>query len=61
MDTLVNEQSEHILIKTDLIEIYKLIQTHDPKLHGPLSNKVGMDTISLKTSMVKFYQTSLII
>lgn len=52
MDTLVNEQSEQILIKTDLIEIYRLIQTHDPKLHGALSNKVGMDTVSLKSAMV---------
>ena len=52
MDTLVNEQAEFILTKTELIEIYKSIQTHDPKIHGPLANKAGMDSVSLKTSMV---------
>lgn len=54
MDTLVNEQACFILTKTDLYDIYKAIQAHDIIAHGPLVNKIGLDSVTLKSAMVKF-------
>ena len=53
MDTLINEQAYFILTKTDLLDAYKIIQTHDAKTRGPLVNVLGMDSNTLKTAMVK--------
>jgi conserved oligomeric Golgi complex subunit 6 len=54
MDTLVNEQACFILTKTDLYDIYKSIQAHDIIAHGPLVNKLGLDSVTLKAAMTKF-------
>jgi hypothetical protein len=54
MDTLINEQAYFILTKTDLLDIYKGIQNYDFKIQGPLINKLGMDTVSLRSAMVLF-------
>lgn len=54
MDTLINEQAYFILTKTDLLDIYKGIQNYDFKIQGPLINKLGMDTVSLRSAMTKF-------
>ena len=56
LDTLINEQAYYILTKTDLLDAYKIIQGHDTKTRGPLVNILGMDSNTLKTSMVfKFF------
>ena len=52
MDTLINEQAYFILTKTDLLDIYKGIQNYDYKIQGPLINKLGMDTVTLRSAMV---------
>lgn len=52
MDTLSNEQGYHILAKTDLLDAYKIIQAHDKKTRGALVNVLGMDSNTLKSSMV---------
>jgi hypothetical protein len=52
LDTLINEQAYYILTKTDLLDAYKIIQGHDIKTRGPLVNILGMDSNTLKTSMV---------
>lgn len=57
MDTLINEQAYFILSKSDLLDIYKAIQNYDPKVQGPLSKKLGMDTVTLKTAMVNLIKT----
>ena len=54
LDTLINEQAYHILSKTDLLDAYKIIQNHDPKARGPLSNVLGMDSSTLRSAIVKF-------
>jgi len=54
LDTLINEQAYFILTKTDLLDAYKIIQTHDAKIRGPLVNVLGMDSNTLKTAMSKF-------
>ncbi len=54
MDTLINEQAYFILKKTDLLDIYKGIQNYDFKIQSPLINKLGMDTVSLRSAMVLF-------
>ena len=54
LDTLVNEQAYYILTKTDLLDAYKIIQSHDIKTRGPLFNVLGMDANTLKSAMV-FY------
>jgi hypothetical protein len=51
MDTLINEQAHFVLTKTDLLEVYKSIQNHDPK-QGPLVNQIGMDSVALKAATV---------
>jgi hypothetical protein len=51
IDTLVNEQAHFVLAKTDLLEVYKIVQNHDAK-QGPLVNQIGMDSVALKASMV---------
>ena len=53
VDTLVSEQAAYILNRANLAEIYSTVQQHQPK-HGPLSNLPGMDSISVKSSMVIF-------
>lgn len=54
LDTLVNEQAYYILTKTDLLDAYKIIQSHDIKTRGPLFNVLGMDANTLKSAMSKF-------
>lgn len=61
MDTLINEQAYFILSKTDLLDAYKIIQSHDAKLKAPLANVLGMDSGTLKNAMVIYLnQISLI-
>ena len=52
MDTLCNEQAYFILSKTDLLDAYKIIQGHDKKTRGSLVNVLGMDSNTLKSTMV---------
>lgn len=59
MDTLINEQAYFILTKTDLLDVYKAIQNYDPKVQGPLINKLGMDTVTLRSAMVFNHQQTL--
>ena len=54
MDTLINEQAYFVLSKTDLLDIYKAIQNYDQKSQGPLINKLGMDTVTLRSAMVNY-------
>lgn len=56
MDTLVNEQAYYILTKTDLLDAYKIIQSHDIKTRGPLFNVLGMDANTLKSAMVFYFK-----
>jgi hypothetical protein len=52
LDSLINEQAYFILSKTDLLDAYKIIESHDTKIRGPLVNVLGMDSNTLKTAMV---------
>ncbi|CAF0784665.1 unnamed protein product [Brachionus calyciflorus] len=54
LDTLCNEQAYFILSKTDLLDAFKIIQSHDKKVRGPLVNVLGMDSNTLKSAMSKF-------
>lgn len=56
LDTLVNEQAYYILTKTDLLDAYKIIQSHDIKTRGPLFNVLGMDANTLKSAMVFYFK-----
>ena len=52
VDTLVSEQAAFVLNRSNLAELYSAVQQHQPK-QGPLSSQPGMDSISVKSSMVR--------
>ena len=47
----VNRQA-FVLNRSNLAELYSAVQQHQPK-QGPLSSQPGMDSISVKSSMVR--------
>uniref|UniRef100_A0A8C1T9Z6 Component of oligomeric golgi complex 6 n=1 Tax=Cyprinus carpio TaxID=7962 RepID=A0A8C1T9Z6_CYPCA len=53
LDTLINEQASFVLTRAGLSHIYSCVQQHTAE-QGPLANLPGMDSTSLKTSMVQF-------
>ncbi|CAH2224999.1 conserved oligomeric Golgi complex subunit 6 [Pelobates cultripes] len=53
LDTLINEQASFVLTRLGLSQIYSCVQQHRPE-QGPLANIPGMDSVSLKASMVQF-------
>ena len=52
VDTLVSEQAAFVLNRSNLAELYSAVQQYQPK-QGPLSSQPGMDSISIKSSMVR--------
>ncbi|UJR20606.1 hypothetical protein I4U23_023731 [Adineta vaga] len=56
-DTLIGEQATYILLRTDLLDAYRIVEKQQQEannIDGPLALKPGMDTITLKAAMVKF-------
>ncbi|XP_071798111.1 conserved oligomeric Golgi complex subunit 6-like isoform X2 [Asterias amurensis] len=52
-DTLVNEQASYVLSMVSLIQVYSITQQHKPQ-EGPLSLVHGMDTMAIKSAMIRF-------
>ncbi len=55
-DTLVGEQATYILLRTDLLDAYRIVEKQQQESStnhgGPLALKPGMDTVTLKAAMV---------
>ncbi|CAF1225452.1 unnamed protein product [Adineta steineri] len=56
-DTLIGEQATYILLRTDLLDAYRIVEKQQQESNtstGALALKPSMDTITLKAAMVKF-------
>ncbi|CAF2666340.1 unnamed protein product [Rotaria sp. Silwood2] len=56
-DTLIGEQATYILLRTDLLDAYRVVEKQQQESNDnvtALALKPGMDTVTLKAAMVKF-------
>ncbi|CAF2183081.1 unnamed protein product [Rotaria magnacalcarata] len=56
-DTLIGEQATYILLRTDLLDAYRIVEKQQQESNtnsSALALKPGMDTVTLKAAMVKF-------
>ncbi|CAF0848110.1 unnamed protein product [Rotaria sordida] len=56
-DTLIGEQATYILLRTDLLDAYRIVEKQQQESNTnvtALALKPGMDTVTLKAAMVKF-------